>query len=222
MGSILSQPKSSFNRRLTKKDVEKAADELPLADKLFRRKFAVYVPAAYLYNDADFAKGVIVTGDKERDTRSAHELELAYLPIAPDDKNPGPNILEFFETEIPCSFRYEAEVTKVYEILMQHFREMAQYINNEPLMNPTKRERIIADLTRFDALAAKLHPQAHSLLPKHLGMSSVESKLKMFLRPVLATKEVKEEEAAAPAVPEYSSFQVGISPSILKGTKRWQ
>jgi hypothetical protein len=216
-------PKSRFAQKLTKKDMQRLADEAPLADKLFRHKYQVYIPAAYLYNDEDFARGVIVSGDKQRDIQAANEIEIAYLPIAPDDNAPGLNILELFEEQVPCTFRYESEVTKVYNILMDHFKKMAEYIQDNPLMNPTKRERIIEDLRRFDALAAKLHPQAHSLLPRHLNANSVEHRLQMLLRPVIPNQDTRETEAPQEAaVPEYKSFEVGISPSILKGSKRWR
>ena len=218
-------PKSRYARNLTKKEMEKMADEAPLSEKLFRHKFQVHIPAAYLYNEEDFARGVIVSGDKERDTQAANEIAIAYLSIAPDDDNPGLNILELFEQEVPCTFRYETDVTKVYNILMEHFKKMAEVIGENPLMNPEKRERIIADLTRFDVLAAKLHPSAHNLLPQHLKRSSVESRIMSILRPAVLTQEARAEEAARnePApIPEYKSFEVGLSPSLLKGTKRWQ
>lgn len=217
-------PKSRFAQNLTKKDMAKIAEQAPLAEKLFRHKFQVYVPAAYLYTDEDFARGVIVSGDKQRDAQSANEIAVAYLPIAPDDGAPGLNILELFEQEIPCTFRYEAEVTKVYDILMEHFKKMAEYIGSNPLMNPDKRSRVIEDLRRFDVLAAKLHPNAHTLMPQHLRVDSIEHRLKMFLRPTVANQETKEAEAAAATapIPEYKSFEVGLSPSLLKGNKRWQ
>lgn len=218
-------PKSRYARNLTKREMEKMAEEAPLSEKLFRHKFQVHIPAAYMYSDEDFARGVIVSGDKERDTQAANEIVLAYLPIAPDDDNPGLNILELFEQEVPCTFRYETDVTKVYNILMEHFKKMAQVIGENPLMNPDKRERIIADLGRFDVLAAKLHPSAHTLLPQHLKGSSVESRIMAILRPTVLSQDAKAEKAKKdePApIPEYQSFEVGLSPSLLKGTKRWR
>ena len=218
-------PKSRFARNLTKREMAKIAEDAPLAEKLFHHKFQLYVPAAYMYTEEDFARGVIVSGDKQRDAQSANEIAVAYLPIAPDDDNPGQlSILKLFEEEIPCTFRYEAEVTKVYNILMEHFQKMAEYIGANPLMNPEKRARIIEDLRRFDVLAAKLHPNAHVLMPQHLKADSLENRLRMFLRPTLATQETKEAEAesAAAPIPEYKSFEVGLSPSLLKGNKRWQ
>lgn len=218
-------PKSRYARNLTKKEMEKIADEAPLSEKLFRHKYQVHIPAAYLYNEEDFARGVIVSGDKELDAQAANEIVVAYLPIAPDDDQPGLNILELFEQEVPCTFRYESDVTKVYNILMEHFKKMAQVIGENPLMNPDKRERIIADLTRFDVLAAKLHPSAHTLLPQHLKRTSVESRILAILRPTVLSQEARSEEAAKnePApIPEYQSFEVGLSPSLLKGNKRWR
>lgn len=225
MSTLRNLPKSRYARNFTKKEMEKIAEEAPLSEKLFRHKFQVYIPAAYLYSEEDFALGVIVSGDKERDTQAANEIVTAYLPIAPDDDAPGPNILEFFEQEVPCTFRYETDVTKVYNILMEHFKKMAMYMGENPLMNPQKRERIIADLTRFDVLAAKLHPSAHTLLPQHLKANSVEARIMALLRPVVPSHDARAEKAnqnEPTPIPEYKSFEVGLSPSLLKGTKRWQ
>ena len=220
--SLVPQPQSRFLAKVTKQDMAERLEKMPVADKLFRRKFAVLVPAAYLYSDEDFARGVPVTDDKDRDRKAANELERTFMAIAPDDSNPGPNILEFFENDIPCSFCEPNDVMAVYKILMEHFKEMARYLNEEPLMGKEKRERILGDLSRFDALASKLHPTAHTLFPKHLGTDSVEFRLRQVLKPRMGTLGI---DAALPKeqeVPEYQGYTTGISRQLLKGNKRWE
>lgn len=215
--SLVPQPKSQFLTKVTKADLARSQEEMPLVDKLFRRKFAVFVPAAYLYSEEDFARGVAVTGDKDRDRRAAQEPEQVFIPIAPDDDHPGPNILEFFEQDIPCNFRYEKDVVTVYNILMEHFRVMAAEINQNPLMSKEKRERIMTDLTRFDALASKLHGSTHELLPKHLGGNTLEHKLRMLLKPKMGSEGTLTPTEPENTVPEYQPFSTGISRQILKG-----
>lgn len=220
-------PKSRFNRKLTKADMKKQLDDMPTHDKLFKRKFRCVVPAAYLYDDEDFARGVAVTGDKRRDKQAANEPENVFLPIAADDDKPCPNILEFFEQEIPIELFYAADMLAVYDILQEHFKKMAFHLGDNPLMNRDKRARIIKDLQRFDLLAAKMHPVAHSMLPKHLAPNSVENRLRMLFNPVLqANKQLlanpNGEKLDENNVPAYTSVNERLPPSILKGTKRWQ
>lgn len=223
MSSFLKPVKSRYSRNITKQQMAAELDAKPTAFQLFKRTFSVVVPAAHMYTDADFEKGVVVTGDKDADAKSAHERIVAYLPIAPDETQPAHNILEFFEQDIPCEFRYEKDVNTVYDIIMRHFKDMGLYLNENPLMNPTKRERIIEDLRRFDVLAAKLHPQAHTILPRHLKSDSIENRLRLLLRPAIVSQDVREaEQTATEKLPDYKSFEVGLSASILKGNKRWQ
>lgn len=226
MTSLLT-PKTRFNQKMSKADLKKQLDEMSTRDKLFKRKFRAVVPAAYMYDDEDFARGVSVTGDKTRDKQAANELENVFLPIAADDDSPCPNILDFFEREVPIELYYPSDMVAIYDILQEHFKKMAFYIGDNPLMNREKRHRIVQDLQRFDVLAAKIHPVAHSLLPKHLSASNIENKLRMLFNPAM---QARQELLVSPDgshvdennVPTYTSVNDRLSPTVLKGTKRWQ
>lgn len=221
----------NFNRKMTPAERERtraaAAANESAGYKLFHRKFKVTIPAAYLYTEEDFARGVVITGDRKSDMQSAHELVAVFMPIVCDDTRWQPNILEFFEQQIPNFMLTTPEDTKeVYDIIQQHFKDKAQELREVVNISRERKERVMRDLERLNALSSFLHEPVHTALPKHLHHDSLDNQLRRVLDPRLQTGPSPEEKQAAAeaaaAIPQYEGYESKLGMLMaLKRTKRW-
>lgn len=212
-----------------KEFLKKQIDDMSPVDRIFQLKFKVSMPAAYLYTDEDFARGVHVTGDRERDARAAQEMETLFMPIVANDKpRPLPSILSYHKQNVPgFTLVHSEDVPRVYQIIVDYLEFQSRNLNENLNLPEAKRMELYNDLEDLNKLAAFIHPNAHATaLPKHLNPDSIISRLR--LRPKVGIGATERGYGHAPVssepqpVPEYKGLDTMLGSQILEKSKRWK
>lgn len=209
--------------------LKKQIDDMSPVDRIFQLKFKVSMPAAYLYTEEDFARGVNVTGDRERDARAAQEIETLFIPIVANDKpSPLPSILLYHKQNVPdFNLVHSEDVARVYQIIVDYLEFQSKNLNENLNLTEARRIELYNDLEDLNKLAAFIHPNAHaSAIPKHLNPDSLTSRLR--LRPKVGIGATQRGYATAPTLPEshptpeYKGLDTMLGSQILEKSKRWK